>query len=87
MTSGGFLFFGVLLAILIGLIIEGAKKGINKRSLSKHKTLWIITFVLSILLTLPVLGFLFFWIAFKYNRYWQSYDGTLKASHFCKALI
>ena len=59
MTSGGFLFFGVLLAILIGLIIEGAKKGINKGSLSKHKTLWIITFVLSILLTLPVLGFLF----------------------------
>ena len=53
------MFFGVLLAILIGLIIVGAKKGINKGSLSKHKTLWIITFVLSILLTLPVLGFLF----------------------------
>ncbi|MFH6768359.1 hypothetical protein V8G56_06405 [Gaetbulibacter aquiaggeris] len=44
-------------AVLIGLIIIGAKKGCDKGS-SKHKTFWRVTMILSIILALPLLAVL-----------------------------
>jgi hypothetical protein len=64
MDNDSFFLFLIFMALLVGLIV-GYKKGISKRSVSKYKPLWIVTFALSLLGTLISLGSIFFVLFLK----------------------
>ena len=58
MSENFYPIFVSLFFVLIYLLIKGYKKGIKKGSVSKHKTIWAVTFALSIPILVFVSGFL-----------------------------
>jgi len=65
MNYVGIFILLIFTALLIGLSIVGYKKGISKRSVSKYRTLWIVTFALSIFGTLKALAIIIIGLLFR----------------------